>query len=62
MAHQVFLGDRVGSIEVGKYADIVVWDRDPQTVRTEELEEMNALLTLLIGDTVHGDLASRIWE
>jgi len=61
-AHQVFLEDKIGSIEVGKYADIVVWDRDPLTVRTEELREMKALLTLMDGDAVHGDLASGIWE
>jgi hypothetical protein len=28
----MFLEDRIGSIEVGKAADIAVWDRDPYTV------------------------------
>ncbi len=27
-AHQMFLEDKVGSIEVGKYADLAVWDRN----------------------------------
>ena len=61
-AHQVFLEDKIGSIEVGKYADIVVWDRDPLTVSTEELKEMKALLTLMNGNAVYGDLAAPMWE
>ena len=61
-ARQVFLEDKIGSIEAGKYADLVVWDRDPLTVRTEELKEMTALLTLMNGKAVHGDLASPLWE
>ena len=56
-AHQVFLEDKIGSIEAGKYADIVVWDRDPYSVSTEELKEMKALLTLSNGKIVHRDAA-----
>jgi predicted amidohydrolase YtcJ len=52
-ARQVFLEDKIGSIEAGKYADIVVWDRDPYSVSTEELKEMKALLTMFDGDIVH---------
>ena len=33
-AHTMFLDDRVGSIEVGKDADLAVWDRDLYTVPT----------------------------
>ena len=61
-ARQVFLEDKIGSIESGKYADLVVWDRDPLTVPTAELKEMNALLTLMNGDVVHGDVLSPTWE
>ena len=61
-AHQVFLEDKIGSIEVGQYADIVVWNRNPLTVQTEEVKEMKALLTLMNGDVVYGDLASPFWE
>ncbi len=57
-ARQVFLEDKIGSIEVGKYADIVVWDRDPLAIPAQELKEMKALLTLMNGKAVHGDLAS----
>jgi predicted amidohydrolase YtcJ len=45
--------DKIGSIERGKYADIVVWDRDPLTVPTAELQEMQALMTFVGGELVH---------
>ena len=61
-ARQVFLEDKIGSVEVGKYADIVVWDRDPLTIPTAELKELKALLTLMNGKIVHGDLSSPIWS
>jgi len=61
-ARQVFLEDKIGSIEVGKYADIVVWDRDPLTVPTGELKELKAVLTLMNGNAVHGDLNSPMWK
>lgn len=61
-ARQVFLEDKIGSIEAGKYADIVVWDRDPLTVPTEELKELKAVLTLMNGITVYGDLNSPMWQ
>ena len=54
-ARQVFLEDKIGSIEAGKYADIVVWDRDPYAVSTEELKDMKALLTLFNGKIVYRD-------
>jgi len=52
-ARQMFLEDKVGSIEVGKYADLAVWDRNPYTVATEELREMRCELTLFNGKVVY---------
>ncbi len=52
-AHQMFLDNRIGSVEVGKDADLAVWDRNPYTVPTAELREMKAELTLLAGRVVH---------
>jgi predicted amidohydrolase YtcJ len=49
----MFLDDRVGSIEVGKDADLAVWDRDPYTVPTASLKDMKAELTLLAGRVVY---------
>jgi predicted amidohydrolase YtcJ len=55
-AHQLFLDDRIGSIEVGKDADIAVWDRDLYTVPTAELKDMKCQLTLLRGKVVYRDM------
>jgi hypothetical protein len=55
-AHQLFLDDRIGSIEVGKDADIAVWDRDLYTVPTAELKDMKCELTLLRGKVVYRDM------
>lgn len=52
-ARQVFLEDKIGTIEAGKYADLVVWDRDPYSVPTEKLKDIKALLTLMNGEVVH---------
>ena len=52
-AHQIFLDDRVGSIEVGKDADLAVWDRDMYTVPTAAIKDLKAELTLVGGRVVH---------
>jgi predicted amidohydrolase YtcJ len=52
-AHQLFLDDRVGTIEVAKDADLAVWDRDPYTVPTDQLKEMRCDLTIFKGRIVH---------
>jgi predicted amidohydrolase YtcJ len=52
-APQVFMEDSIGSLEVGKYADIVVWDRDPYTVPAGELKDLQAELTFLGGELVY---------
>ncbi|MBP7777785.1 MAG: amidohydrolase [Acidobacteria bacterium] len=51
-AHTIFLDDRIGSIEVGKDADLAVWDRDPYTVPTAALRDMKAELTMVKGKAV----------
>ena len=52
-AHQIFLDDRVGSIEVGKDADIAVWDRNMYEVPTAELKDLRCELTLVRGKIVY---------
>ena len=52
-AHQMFLDDRVGSIEVGKDADIAVWDRNLYTVPTDALKDLKCELTLFRGKVVY---------
>ena len=51
-AHTIFLDDRIGSIEVGKDADLAVWDRNPYTVATPALKDMKAELTFVKGRAV----------
>lgn len=52
-AHQMFLDDRIGSIEVGKDADIAVWDRDMYTVPTDALKDLRCELTIFRGRIVY---------
>jgi predicted amidohydrolase YtcJ len=52
-AHQMFLDDRTGSIEVGKYADIAVWDVDPYSAEPDAIKEMQCQMTLLEGEIVY---------
>jgi predicted amidohydrolase YtcJ len=52
-AHQMFLDDRIGSIEVGKEADIAVWDRDMYTVPVDQLKDLKCELTLVKGKVVY---------
>ena len=47
-----------GSIEVGKYADLIVLDRNLFDIDPREISDTSVLLTLVEGQPVHGDLAS----
>lgn len=52
-AHQLFLDDKVGSIETGKEADIAVWDRDMYTVPAADLKNLKCEMTLFSGQIVY---------
>jgi predicted amidohydrolase YtcJ len=52
-AHQMFLDDRIGTIETGKDADLAVWDRDPYSVPTDQLKDMRCDLTVFKGRVVY---------
>jgi predicted amidohydrolase YtcJ len=43
----------MGSIEVGKLADLVVLDRDYLDIPDEEIKQIKSLLTLVGGRVVH---------
>jgi predicted amidohydrolase YtcJ len=58
-AHQMFLDDRIGSIEVGKDADLAVWDRDLYAVPSDQLKDLKCLLTLFRGSIVYRDPSFR---
>ncbi len=51
-AHQLRLEQQVGSIEVGKFADLIVLERDFLTVPDEELGRNRVLLTMVGGQVV----------
>ena len=52
-AHQIFLDDRIGTIEVGKDADLAVWSKNMYTVPTEELKDLVCEMTLFRGQVVY---------
>jgi hypothetical protein len=48
--------DKIGSIEPGKLADLVVLDRDYFTVPDVQIRQITSLLTIVDGKIVHGSL------
>jgi hypothetical protein len=59
-ARQMFLEDKIGTLEAGKRADIAVWDRDLYAVPTEQIKDMKCLMTLLEGEVVYSAPGSPI--
>jgi predicted amidohydrolase YtcJ len=51
-ARQLFLEKETGTVAIGKWADLAVWDRNPYAVPTAELKEMKCLMTLYKGVVV----------
>ena len=52
-AKHLFMEDRIGSLEQGKYADLAVWDTDLYTAPTEKLKDMKVEMTMLNGKIVY---------
>ncbi len=52
-ARQLFLEKQIGSLEIGKDADIAVWDRDPYNVPPQQLKGLKCQLTLVHGAVVY---------
>ena len=52
-SRQMFLEDRIGTLEVGKRADIAVWDRDLYSVSSEQIKDLKCLMTLLDGEVIY---------
>jgi predicted amidohydrolase YtcJ len=52
-AHQLFLEDRIGSLEPGKDADVAVWDRDLYSIPADNVQDIHCELTLLRGKVVY---------
>ena len=45
--------NKIGSIELGKQADVAVWDRDIYTVPVDQVKDMKCRMTLLGGRIVY---------
>jgi predicted amidohydrolase YtcJ len=52
-ARQMFLENKIGTLEVGKRADIAIWDRDLYAVPSDQIKDMKCLMTLLDGEVVY---------
>jgi predicted amidohydrolase YtcJ len=52
-SRQMFLEDKIGTLEVGKRADIAVWDRDLYSVSSEQIKDLKCLMTLLDGEVIY---------
>lgn len=54
-AWQLQLDDQVGSLEPGKYADLVVLSDDPRTTPPEKLRDVTVEATFLMGRQTYGE-------
>lgn len=59
-ARQMFLEGKIGSIEVGKYADIAVWDKDPYSAPLDAIKDLACQLTLFQGEVVYRAPGGRV--
>jgi predicted amidohydrolase YtcJ len=57
-ARQMFLETKIGSVEVGKLADLAVWDRDFYSVPTAQIKDAKCLMTIFDGKVVYEATAS----
>jgi predicted amidohydrolase YtcJ len=61
-SRQMFLENKIGTLEVGKRADIAVWDQDLYTMPAEQIKDLKCLMTLLDGEVVYSAPESPVTE
>ena len=52
-SRQMFMENKIGTLEVGKKADIAIWDRDLYAIPTDQIKELKCLMTLVDGEIVY---------
>ncbi|MBK7266678.1 MAG: amidohydrolase family protein [Ignavibacteriales bacterium] len=52
-AYAAFMEDRLGSIEVGKYADFTILEKNIFTIDPEEIKDAGVLYTIVDGKIVY---------
>jgi predicted amidohydrolase YtcJ len=52
-SRQMFLEQKIGSLEVGKKADIAIWDRNLYELTTDQIKNLKCLMTLFEGEVVY---------
>jgi hypothetical protein len=52
-ARQMFLENRIGTLEAGKEADIAVWEQDMYTMPAGELRNLKCVMTIYHGQVVY---------
>ncbi len=59
-ANYVLKGDQLGSLETGKFADLLILDRDYMSIPVEEISEIQTLMTMMGGKFIflHNDFAN----
>jgi len=56
-AYFLFQEANLGSLARGKYADLLVLDRDYMTVPADEIKDLKPLITMVGGKVVHDAMA-----
>ena len=54
-AYLFFMEDKIGTLEAGKYADLVVLDRDYLEIDPDEVRDIKPLMTMVAGKVVYQD-------
>jgi hypothetical protein len=52
-SRQMFMENKIGSLEVNKKADIAIWDRDLYAIPTDQIKELKCVMTLIDGEIVY---------
>jgi predicted amidohydrolase YtcJ len=52
-SRQMFLENKIGTLAVGKKADIAIWDQDLYSIASDKIKDLKCLMTLFDGEIVY---------